>query len=61
MNAVSREEILEYARANQLPFMHAKERLENSTSYVLQYCPPGGTNQDWTSVPFETQFTQPPQ
>ena len=36
--------------------MDAKKLLEKKTTTVLQYCPTGGTNQDWTDVPHVVEY-----
>jgi hypothetical protein len=58
MNHVTAETVHQYAIENQLSRMDAKALLEKRTTTVLQYCPDGGTNQDWTNVPHVTEYRE---
>ena len=56
MNHVTAEMVHQYAIENQVRLMDAKKLLEKKTTTVLQYCPDGGTNQDWTDVPHVIEY-----
>ena len=50
--------VREYATVNSLSMMQAKKMLENECGPRLQYCPEGGTNLDWTDVPYVTEYRE---
>lgn len=50
--------VREYATVNSLNMMQAKKLLEDERGPVLQYCPDGGTNLDWTDVPHVTEYRE---
>lgn len=50
--------VREYATVNSLNMMQAKKLLEDERGPVLQYCPNGGTNLDWTDVPHVTEYRE---
>lgn len=50
--------VREYATVNSLSMMQAKKLLEDERGPVLQYCPEGGTNLDWTDVPHVTEYRE---
>lgn len=56
-NQIDSEVARQFAKDNSLTFEQAVKMLEDATPRpILQYCPSGGTNQDWTNVPHITEF-----
>lgn len=55
-NKIDSQVVRQFAADNQLNLMQAKKMLEDKCGPVLQYCPPGGTNLDWTTIPHVTEY-----
>lgn len=54
MNNVSRDEVVEYARTNQLSLPQAKDMLQDVTRPILQY----ETENGWYDVPHVVEYRE---